>query len=124
MSMAAQRHANLAVKALVGVVVLLASGAASATTTQAGSSVSSETQRLEATWGPHVVRTAEVLPDSQVILIGTRDPYLLNSANPRNWLGSRFPVILTYVHASGAGYQSPLDKCGFGAHMMSDGTEM
>jgi hypothetical protein len=121
--MTPHRHAKLAVKALIGVSVLLASGAASATTTQAGSPVSSEVQRLQATWGAPVVVTAAAVPDSHLIIIGTRDRGLLSSAHPQHWLGSRFPVMLMYVHPSGLGFKTQM-KCGFGAHMTTETTAM
>jgi hypothetical protein len=76
-------------------------------------------QRLQATWGTQVVLTAQAIPDSHLILIGTRDRGLLSSSNPQHWLGSRYPVMLMYVHPSGAGFKEQM-RCGSLAHMVAE----
>src|SRR6478752_5702708 len=86
--MALKQHRKLATKVLVGAGVLcLASGAASASSSQSRSPASLEIQRLQETWGTNVVRTAEVIPGSHTLLVGTRDQSLLRSEAPKAWLG-------------------------------------
>jgi hypothetical protein len=122
--MTSHKSAKTVVRALVGVVVLLVAGAADASSTAGGSAASSEIQRLQATWGTKVVRSAQVIPNSQLILIGTRDRALIASANPQRWLGSKFPVVVMYVSPSGAFSSDPTEKCGFEHSTMSDESEM
>ncbi len=110
--MASSQRAKLATKILVGAGVLcLASGAASASTTQASSPISSEIQSLQATWGPNVVRSAEVMPGSRVILVGTRNQSLLRSAAPKTWLGTKYQVVVTFVRPPGSSHTMIGDQC-------------
>ncbi|MDQ1484068.1 MAG: hypothetical protein QOF35_2144 [Actinomycetota bacterium] len=121
--MASDKHAKLATKVLVGAGVLcLASGAASASTTPAGSPFSSEIQRLQGLWGTNVVRTAQVIPGSQTLIVGTRDRALLRSAAPKRWLGSKYQVVVTFVRPPGSSHTTIDNKCDSStdAPMMSD----
>jgi hypothetical protein len=110
--MVSQKHAKLATKVLVGAAVLcLASGAASASSSQSASPVGAEMQRLQASWGTDVVRTAEVIPGSHVILVGTRNQSLLRSAAPKQWLGAKYPIVVMFVLLPGSSHTTIDNKC-------------
>ena len=110
--MAPDRSVKLLIKVLVGAGVLcLASGAASASSSQARSPVSQEIQRLQETWGTNVVRTAQVIPGSRTILVGTRDQSLLRSATPKKWLGARYQVVVIFVRPPGSSHTTIDNKC-------------
>jgi hypothetical protein len=110
--MASEKHASLATKVLVGAGVLcLASGAASASSSDSRSPASLEIQRLQETWGTDVVRTAEQLPGSRTLIIGTRDQSLLRSATPRKWLGAKYPIVVTFVRPPGSSHTTIDNKC-------------
>ena len=111
-NMAADKHVKLATKVLVGAGVLcLASGAASASSSQSRSPASLEIQRLQETWGTNVVRTAEVIPGSHTLLVGTRDQSLLRSPAPRKWLGSKFQIVVIFVRPPGSSHTTIDNKC-------------
>jgi hypothetical protein len=122
--MTLRTHTGLATRGLVAVAVLLAAGAADASSTTSGSAASVELQRLDAIWGPQVVRAGQVIPNSQMLLIGTRDPGLISAQNPQRWLGSRLPVVVMHVGPSGTFPTDPTQKCGFQHSGMSDESEM
>jgi hypothetical protein len=117
-------YSRLAAKSLIAVGLMLAAVAGNASSTAVGSGASAEVLRLEATWGPQVVRTAQVIPSSHLILIGTRDPALIASANPQRWLGSRLPVVVMSVNRAGAFSTLSPEKCGFSHDNMSADSEM
>ncbi len=109
--MSADKHARLATKVFAGAAVLgLASGAAAASSVQA-SSPAGEIARLQSTWGASVVRTAEVIPGSRVILVGTRDQSLLRSATPTKWLGSKYQVVVMFIRPPGSSHTTIENKC-------------
>lgn len=108
--MGASTYARLGLKALVGAGVLaLASGAATASSAQG--SPASEIARLQSAWGTDVVRSAQVIPGSQVLLVGTRDQSLLRSATPRRWLGATYPVVVMFVRPPGSTHTTIENKC-------------
>ncbi len=108
--MSASTYARLGLKALVGAGVLaLASGAATASSAQG--SPAAEIARLQSAWGTHVVRSAQVIPGSQVLLVGTRDQSLLRSATPRRWLGAEYPVVVMFVRPPGSTHTTIENKC-------------
>ena len=111
-NMAADRHVKLATRVLVGAGVLcLATGAASASNPDARSPISAEIQRLQETWGTNVVRTAQVIPGSHTLLVGTRDQSLLRSAAPKRWLGAKYQIVVIFVRPPGSTHTTIDNKC-------------
>lgn len=101
---------SLAAKALVGAAVLCVAGgaavAAGASTGSAAAIMSSpsanapytaEIHRLQVTFGPSVIKTAVVQPESNTIAITTKNKSLLYSAMPEKWLGTSYAVVVTWA---------------------------
>ena len=103
--MASASHAKLATKVLVGAGVLcLASGAASASTTESRSPISSEIQRLQATWGTERRPDRQGHPGLSHDHRGTRDQSLLRTATPKKWLGAKYQIVVTFVRPPGSSH--------------------
>lgn len=101
---------GLVVKGAIGAGVLfLATGAASAASTT--SSVDVLRTQLQARWGTDVVRSVDAIPNSNAVLVGTRDQSLLRSANPQRWLGAGTTVVVMFVRPPGSTHTTIDNKC-------------
>ena len=110
--MVSHNQVKLATMVVTGAAVLcLAGGAATASGAGSTTPVSAEMARLQATWGPHVIRTVQQISGSHAMLVGTRDLALLRSANPQQRLGSKYPVVVMFIRPPGSTHTTIDNRC-------------